>query len=340
LLTKVKAISIMMKSDFQLGEINCPACHSTDGKKNINTYTALQAAAHFCPSTRDADRNNRLLKCIERLWKGKESSFLQCTHCGFGFGYPYVGGDEEFYSILHEQKGYPSWKWDFDYAMEQIQPSAQRGKILDIGAGEGLFLIKVKEQFEPFALEGSETTRKLLRGKGVTVFADISETIAKLPGQFDYITIFQVLEHLSDFRPLLLECSKLLKPGGKIIITVPDCDAMILQEQTTGCADMMPNHINKWTPKSLGMVLQEAGFKASPAVYHPDSYKNIIGALHLRMIHNATRKGSLASKVYMIKNKKLRIAALASLAVPTAITMFSSFPKLKKGGSFAMTGSL
>ncbi|MBC7922089.1 MAG: class I SAM-dependent methyltransferase [Ferruginibacter sp.] len=258
--------------------------------------------------------------------------------CGFGFGHPYVGGDEEFYSILHEQKGYPGWKWDFDYARNKINASSGSGKLLDVGAGEGQFLVRMKENFECFALEGSETTRNELKSKGITVFADVTEAVEQYPGKFDYVTVFQVLEHLSDFRDLLSACKRLLKPGGNIILTVPDCDAMILQEIVTGCADMPPNHINKWTPNSLKIALNEAGFKTSTAIRQPDSYANITGALHLKLIHDATRKNTLASQVYKLRDKRVRVPFLALLAIPALLKMAFSFSKLRKGGSFAISG--
>src|SRR6266704_1242568 len=96
--------------------VECPVCGSLCSGTGLYRYTVVEAAAHFCPRTRDADRHRRLQACIRRLWQGEECVILRCSACGFAFGHPFVGGDEEFYSILHEQKDYPAWRWDFDFA--------------------------------------------------------------------------------------------------------------------------------------------------------------------------------------------------------------------------------
>ena len=107
----------------------CPACSAACADPPLFRYTAEQAAAHFCPPVREPDRNARLRRCVERLWGGDDCEVLRCRECGFGFGRPFVGGDEEFYSILHEQAGYPAWRWDYDVALDKVI----RGRLYRIG---------------------------------------------------------------------------------------------------------------------------------------------------------------------------------------------------------------
>ena len=109
-------------------------------------------------------------------------------------------------------------------------------------------------------MEFGRENRRKLAANGATVFNDLASAAGKAPAFFQLITLFQVLEHISEFRSLLTKCRKLLAPKGLLFVTVPDCDAMIRQERMTGCPDMPPNHVNKWTPKSLALVLEEAGF--------------------------------------------------------------------------------
>ena len=84
-------------------EVTCPACKSTDEKQIINEYNYVQASKYFCPVSRDKERNERYANAIRRLWKQDVGYFLRCNACGFGFGYPFIGGDDEFYKIVHEQ---------------------------------------------------------------------------------------------------------------------------------------------------------------------------------------------------------------------------------------------
>jgi len=264
---------------------------------------------------------------------------LQCGQCGFAFGYPFAGGDEEFYSILHEQKDYPEWRWDYDVATREAVDKFSGGRILDIGAGVGMFLRSMGTGWESYAVEGSELTRRQLEAKGIRIFRDLADAARSHSCKFQVITLFQVLEHLADFEVLLKQCHELLAIGGRLVVTVPDGEAMIRQERLTGCADMPPNHINKWTPGSLSRVLMRSGFEHGQPIYEPSSWKNLKANLHMRVSADATEQKSLAAQVYRIRNRRLRIAALSVLAGPALLRMLPHSSQLRRGGAFAMIGS-
>src|SRR6266508_5992194 len=90
---------------------------------------------------------------------------------------------------------------------------------------------------------------------------------------FQVVTLFQVLEHIAEFELVLNQCRELLAPGGRLVVTVPDGEAMIRQERLTGCHDMPPNHVNKRTPESLSRVLLRAGFDCGQPIYEPSFWK-------------------------------------------------------------------
>jgi len=133
-----------------LNEVSCPVCHKHCDAKPLYRYTVFQAASHFCPPGRDASRYERLVTCIRRLWKGDECVILRCGNCGFSFGHPFVGGEHEFYRILHEQKGYPTWRWDYDVALAEALMKFPGGKVLDVGAGVGMFLRGLPDSWQPY----------------------------------------------------------------------------------------------------------------------------------------------------------------------------------------------
>jgi SAM-dependent methyltransferase len=316
----------------------CPACGANCSGPPLSRYTVAQAAAHFCPPSRDAERNRRLEECVRKLWQGEECFILRCGQCGFAFGYPFVGGDEEYYSILHEQHGYPAWRWDYDIAMREAVSKREGGKILDIGAGVGNFLRRMSDGWSCFAVESTPTMKANLEKHQIQVFDDIASAVETHSASFQVVTIFQVLEHIADFRSVLQQCRRLLCPGGQLVITVPDGDAMIRQEELTGCPDMPPNHINKWTPRSLSHVLREVGFETGEAVYEPASWRNLRAAMHLRVIADATRPHSISAQAYRIKEKRLRVPVLACLGAWGLVRMLPALSQLRLGGGFAMIG--
>lgn len=72
---------------------------------------------------------------------------------------------------------------------------------------------------------------------------------------FDTVYMGQVLEHLTDERGILDEAVRILKPDGKLIISVPKDDS-----------PNNPEHINIYTAESLSKLLSEFG--AEQFIFH------------------------------------------------------------------------
>jgi SAM-dependent methyltransferase len=317
-------------------QVCCPVCASPCSEAPLYRYTVAQAAAHFCPTTRDVDRNRRLRNCIASLWNGDECVILRCGECGFAFGSPFVSGDEEFYSLLHEQKDYPTWRWDYDVALREAVGKFAGGRIVDLGAGVGMFLRRLGPQWERFGVEGSESTRQDLERLGVKVFRDLATAAHTEAGTFQVVTLFQVLEHIAEFDLVLKFSRQLLMTGGRLVITVPDGEAMIRQQLLTGCHDMPPNHVNKWSYASLSRVLERAGFSVSEAIGEPASWRHLKSSLHLKVAADATNEQSLAAQVYRIRSRGLRRMALSALGLPALFAMWPHISKLRQGGAFGV----
>ena len=272
---------------------------------------------------------------MRRLWGGPTCEIHRCPECGFGFAVPFVGGDEEFYAILHEQHGYPSWRWDYDVALGAVG-GGQGGRALDVGAGTGVFLRALGAGWTHFAVEGSETTRTILRDAGITVFPDLADAAARYPASFQLITLFQVLEHIADFRPVLALCRRLLAPGGTLVITVPDCDAMLAQPALTGEHDMPPNHVGKWTVASLTRALEQHALEATATAHEPSSWKKAASQLYGRVRTDGQRPGTLAAAAYRIPNRTLRIPFLVLAGLVAAPRLLPHLRQLRQGGAFAV----
>ena len=76
------------------------------------------------------------------------------------------------------------------------------------------------------------------------------DRIAYSDGTFDLVTAFDVLEHLENERPTVTELVRVLKPGGKIIFTVP------AYEWLWGVQDDVSRHFRRYTEKSLIKVFK------------------------------------------------------------------------------------
>ena len=96
----------------------------------------------------------------------------------------------------------------------------QKGKLLDIGAGTGDFLVVAKSKgWNVTGIEPSEKAKDIAKTKGVS-FAD---SLADIEDRsFDAVTMWHVLEHVPDVEKQILELKRIIKPDGVIVVAVPN----------------------------------------------------------------------------------------------------------------------
>jgi SAM-dependent methyltransferase len=94
------------------------------------------------------------------------------------------------------------------------------GSLLDIGAGTGDFLKLAKDNhWDVKGVEPNESAANLAIQKGL----EINESIETLIGQkFDVVTLWHVLEHLPDLEITIEKIEAFVKPGGILIVAVPN----------------------------------------------------------------------------------------------------------------------
>lgn len=94
------------------------------------------------------------------------------------------------------------------------------GTLLDIGAGTGDFLKLAQDYgWKVSGVEVNKSARSLSEKKGIA----LAETLESVSGQqFDVVTLWHVLEHLPNLERTLQELEALVKPGGVLIIAVPN----------------------------------------------------------------------------------------------------------------------
>ena len=96
------------------------------------------------------------------------------------------------------------------------------GRVLEIGTGSGYGI----EIIAPHATRF--TTLDKHRAEGLTLPANVEFVSAKVPplpfadGTFDCVITFQVVEHIRRDGEFIREIARVLKPGGRLLITTPN----------------------------------------------------------------------------------------------------------------------
>jgi len=94
-------------------------------------------------------------------------------------------------------------------------------KILDVGAGHGAFTKKLYE--DGYDVEACDLFPEIFYYKEVTCKkADLTQPLPYEDEKFDMIIAIEVMEHILDHEVFFRECSRILKPGGSLVISTPN----------------------------------------------------------------------------------------------------------------------
>jgi SAM-dependent methyltransferase len=145
-------------------------------------------------------------------------------------------------------------------SLASARPSRTKPRLLDYGCGTGINLVHLAKIGTAFGVDAAPEAIAFCRQRGlqnVMATQSLAETdaLAVFGGDFDVVTVLDVLEHLPDEIGALRCIRALLKPGGLLVITVPAFDWLWSGE------DVVSEHLRRYTHASLGRVLQKAGFE-------------------------------------------------------------------------------
>jgi 2-polyprenyl-3-methyl-5-hydroxy-6-metoxy-1,4-benzoquinol methylase len=136
----------------------------------------------------------------------------------------------------------------------------------DIGSATGCFLA-VLSDFGFKNLRGCEISGTQAGYCRETFGIETVEQISDIPSHsVDLVTAYAVLEHATDPRSMLLECKRILKIGGSLVIDVPNTRSFYeLVAKQNWIWLIPPAHLNYFSPASLKSLLKQTGFDVTSA---------------------------------------------------------------------------
>jgi SAM-dependent methyltransferase len=147
-------------------------------------------------------------------------------------------------------------------ASQRLLAKHCRGRVLDAGAGRGVFMKSILDTASAY-----ESIDLAPRGGRLTTWVGDITDMPEVPGaRYDTVVCQQVLEHVPRPWMALAEFHRVLKPGGKVVVSVPHLSRR----------HELPDDYFRYTQEGLTSLLKDSGFE----VLELRPYGGVLSFLH------------------------------------------------------------
>jgi 2-polyprenyl-3-methyl-5-hydroxy-6-metoxy-1,4-benzoquinol methylase len=191
-----------------------------------------------------------------------------CTHCDLLFYSPAPLPSAGFYEAL---SSHPWYYQDDKWEHRVVWPRVYAGeRVLDIGSGAGAFLRGVKQRGGiAVGIETNPLAAQACRSAGIDVFEESVEKVASREQEgYDMVCAFQVLEHVPEPLTLLKPAIQLLRPGGRLVCSVPN-NASFVGRSRGVILNMPPHHATRWNPTTFRALSRVLPLGLETLMYEP-----------------------------------------------------------------------
>lgn len=204
------------------------------------------------------------------FFEGIESvEVFECKKTGYQFYFPFnLDGDGNFYEQLERFDWYYlPWKWEHQQTLSLLQTGQS---VLEIGCGQGSFIKRLQnEGYKSVGLELNEHCVNQAQSEGLDVKLELVQDHAiAQKDQYDIVCSFQVLEHIADVKSFIQAKLDCLKPGGKLVVCVPNNGAFI-KDAKWNVLNMPPHHMGLWKEESLRKLADCFNMKVADIRFEP-----------------------------------------------------------------------
>ncbi|MCK6462342.1 MAG: class I SAM-dependent methyltransferase [Candidatus Pacebacteria bacterium] len=136
-------------------------------------------------------------------------------------------------------------------------------EILEVVSHEGLFLKMAKGKgFGVMGIEPNAHAASHARAEGIeTIEGYFEEAFNKVAGRrFDVVALFHVLEHVPDYADCLSKIKSILKPGGWLVLEVPNGKSYRAKKYGNDWMYFYEEHLHDFSPERLKNELGRLGF--------------------------------------------------------------------------------
>jgi SAM-dependent methyltransferase len=189
---------------------------------------------------------------------GKSYVIYECADCALVFARPLLFPGAAWYGKYNYVCGYAETaagaaKLRFPYFLDRLP---EPGRILDVGCAGGAFLTLAAER--GFTAEGLDVDARFVKMAHDAGLAGVRQGVLDQDFARANAGRYAAVAIVDDPLDFLRLFGLLLKPGGRLLVSVPD------NRRPTPFGrdlwDYPPHHLTRWGPKSLRLALEKSGF--------------------------------------------------------------------------------
>ena len=267
-----------------------------------------------CPACENKLFHKRFTK------KGRE--FWQCDSCGMEridplptqeelrsyYDQSYTSGLYKVFTDAQQMKDLTSKQ-----RLKEIMPYTEKGSWLDVGCSNGVFVqAAIENGIKVEGIDISYVAVEQGKQQGLPLYCSSIETFEP-EHNYDVLTAFDILEHVLDPYNFLYAARKLLKAGGKVVLTTPNRASAIAKAMGKGWSFYIPEeHMHYFHPYSIIRLFERTGFKIE---HIGRTYKP------LNLSYALTQFQEYNPRIYSVLNQISRILpkSLVKMIVPIYI---------------------
>jgi SAM-dependent methyltransferase len=212
-----------------------------------------------------------------------------------------------------EDPDYRHWSEEFQFALDRIRPGE---RVLDDGCGYGYFVERAAERGITSGLDANVHAQRRAVGRGPDVRHKTAAAFAdELAAQFDVVCTFQTLEHIFEVSSFLEVLRRMLKPGGRLIVAVPNNEPYLERFNKYATFNTPPHHVGLWNRHSLEAAGLHFGFELMEHAYLDVGKRPLVSA-YLRA---ASWMGVASELHHHRRSEQVKILAALPFTLPLAI---------------------
>lgn len=138
--------------------------------------------------------------------------------------------------------------------------------ILEVGSHEGLFLKTAKENgYGVLGIEPNAHAAKYALANGIkTIEGYFEESFGQVADRrVDVVALFHVLEHIPDYENCLSKIKSVLKPGGLLVLEVPNSKSYRAKKYGNDWMYFYEEHLHDFSPERIKKELNQIGFEVA-----------------------------------------------------------------------------